>query len=311
MQSHGLRPDSASLVSALSSCSQNGSLKLGKSIHCYIVRRFNFDQIMSTALIDFYSKCGTLASARTLFDQIPSRDNVSWNAMISGYGIHGHGKEALLVFLEMLGSTQKPDDATFASLLSALSHSGQVEEGRYWFNLMKRNYNIEPGEKHYGCMVDLLSRAGLVEEAWEMIQSMNIDPGLNIWVALLSGCYNHGKWLIGEVAADNILRLNPDGSGIYSLVSNFFASGKKWVEMSRVRKMMKESGEKKVPGVSVVDVKGSLIPFVMEDANHGAVKQVMSLLEMEMKSIEEKRSWENLKGSGIETNIFDLFSVHN
>ncbi|PKI76764.1 hypothetical protein CRG98_002750 [Punica granatum] len=290
MQSAGLAPNSASLVSALSACSQDGLLRLGRSVHGYILRRVDFDQIVGTALIDFYSKCGALVSARALFDRMIFRDPVSWNAMISSYGTHGLGKEALSVFLQMIETNQKPDHITFSSLLSALSHSGLVEEGRCWFDLMTAKYKIKPAEKHCACIVDLLARAGKVKEALHMINSMDTEPGLAVWVALLSGCYNHGEFLIGEVAANNILKLNPDDSGIYSLVSNFFAKEKKWFEVSRVRKMMKESLVKKVPGNSVVDVNGRFQAFIKEDNSHdqhGVIEQVLDLLGREIREVAE------------------------
>ena len=160
MQGCGYRPDLVSLVSALLACTQVGFLKLGKSIHGYIVRRLDFDRVLGTAVIDMYSKCGALSWARTLFDLINSKDSISWNAMVTSYGIHGHGKEALSLFLEMTKTNLKPDHATFSSLLSAFSHSGLVEEGQYWFNRMVSEYKVPPTEKNCVCMVDLLARAG-------------------------------------------------------------------------------------------------------------------------------------------------------
>lgn len=286
MQDAGFEPNSTSLVGALSACSQDGLLRPGRSIHGYILRRVDSDQILETALIDFYSKCGSLLSARALFDCMVFKDSVSWNTMISSYGSHGLGKEALSVFFQMIETYQEPDHITFSSLLSALSHSGLVEEGQYWFNHMRAEYKIKPAEKHYACVVDLLARAGKIKEALDMVYSMDTEPGPAVWVALLSGCYNHGEFSVGEVAANKIMELKPDDSGIYSLVSNFFAKEKKWIEVSRVRKMMKESLPKKVPGCSVVDVDGRLQAFVMEDKSHdqyGDVEQVLDLLGKEIR----------------------------
>ncbi|XP_041004930.1 putative pentatricopeptide repeat-containing protein At3g25060, mitochondrial [Juglans microcarpa x Juglans regia] len=279
MQSCGYRPDLVSLLSALLACSQVGFLKLGKSIHGYTLRRFNIDQVLGTAAIDMYSKCGALSWARTLFDKIDSKDSISWNAMISNYGIHGHGKEALSLFLKMTKTNLKPDHATFASLLSAFSHSGLVQEGQYWFNLMVSEYNIPPAEKHYACMVDLLARAGRVEEAHKVIDSMNTEPGLTVWVALLAGCCKNGNLVIGEIAAKKVLELNPDDLGIYALVSNYYAKVRKWDKVAGVRKIMKKTGMKKVPGYSVVDVKGKLHAFLMEDKSHNQYEYIMQLLD--------------------------------
>ncbi|XP_057484550.1 LOW QUALITY PROTEIN: putative pentatricopeptide repeat-containing protein At3g25060, mitochondrial [Actinidia eriantha] len=279
MQSFGFKPDLVSLVSALLACSQVGFLKLGRSIHGYIVRRLDFERVSGTAVIDMYSKCGSLSCARALFDRISSRDLISWNAIISSYGIHGQGKEAISLFLQMMNTNLKPDQATFTSLLSALSHSGLVEEGRYWFDLMVCEFKIQPREKHYACMVDLLARAGRVEEARDLINTMTSEPGIAVWVALLSGCQNHRKSLIGEMAASKVLELNPDDPGIYALVSNFFATARRWDQVAGVRKVMKQIGIKKVPGYSVVEVSGKLTAFVMEDKSHPQYEQIVGILE--------------------------------
>ncbi|CAB4291229.1 unnamed protein product [Prunus armeniaca] len=278
MQGSGFELDSVSLVSALLACSQVGFLKLGKSTHAYILKRLDFDEVLGTAVIDMYSKCGSLSYARALFDQIVSRDLISWNAMIASYGIHGHGEEALALFLQMTETNIKPDDATFASLLSAFSHSGLVGEGQYWFDIMVRKYMIPPGEKHFACMVDLLARAGRVEEAYELIDSMNTEPGIAVWVALLAGCHNHRKLSIGEVAAKKVLKLKPDDLGIYVLVSNFYAMARKWDDVAGMKKMMKQTGTKKVPGYSVVEVNGELHAFLMEDKTHQRHEDIMLLL---------------------------------
>ncbi|XVF32169.1 hypothetical protein REPUB_Repub17cG0058600 [Reevesia pubescens] len=279
MQGYGFKPDLVSLLGALLACSQGGLLKLGKSIHGYINRRLDLKQVSSTAVIDMYAKCGALSYARALFDRIDSRDRISWNAMIASYGIHGHGKESLSLFLQMTNTNLKPDHATFAALLSALSHSGLVNEGRYWFNLMVNEYNIQPTEKHYACMVDLLARAGLVEEAYKLIGSMNNEPGAAVWVALLSGCCSHGKSSLGEMAAKKVLELNPDDLGVHALVSNFFAMGNMWDEVAAIKKLMKETGMKKVPGYSVLDVNGKLHVFLKEDKSHHEYEAIASALD--------------------------------
>uniref|UniRef100_A0A803KQ13 DYW domain-containing protein n=2 Tax=Chenopodium quinoa TaxID=63459 RepID=A0A803KQ13_CHEQI len=280
MQRVGCRPDLASLVSALLACSHVGYLKMGRSIHAYILRRQEFEHVSATAVIDMYSKCGALSYARVLFDMISCKDVILWNTMIASYGIHGHGEAALSVFHEMIKTNSNPDDATFASLLSALGHSGLVEQGQYWFNEMIKRFRIEPSEKHYACVVDLLARAGKVEEALDLINSMK-EPvsGMSIWAALLSGCHNHRKFSVGELAAKRVLELQPDDSGIYSLVANFFASAKKWKEVAEVRKAMRMAGMKKVPGYSMVEVKGQLHAFLMEDKSHYQYEHMVIIIE--------------------------------
>uniref|UniRef100_F6HJI3 DYW domain-containing protein n=1 Tax=Vitis vinifera TaxID=29760 RepID=F6HJI3_VITVI len=307
--------DGVVMLGLIQACTTLGHSKMGLSIHGYMIRKdIIMDVIVQTSLVDMYAKNGHLELAScvfrrmlyknviswsalisgfaqngfAVFDQISFRDSISWNAIIASYGIHGSGEEALSLFLQMRETNVKPDHATFASLLSAFSHSGLVEKGRYWFSIMVNEYKIQPSEKHYACMVDLLSRAGRVEEAQELIESMITEPGIAIWVALLSGCLNHGKFLIGEMAAKKVLELNPDDPGIYSLVSNFFATARRWDEVAEVRKIMKKTGMKKVPGYSVMEVNGKLHAFLMEDKSHHQYEEIMQVLgklDYEMKAM--------------------------
>lgn len=265
----GLRPDSVSLVSALLACAQVGLLKFGRSIHGYIMRSsFDINEILGTAMLDMYSKCGELSHARALFDQFPSKDSILWNAMIASYGINGRGREALALFLQMRKVADlKQDGTTFGCLLSALSHSGLVSEGRHWCDVMVREYKIQLQEKHYACVVDLLARAGQLKEAWELIDSRANEPGIAVLVALLSGCCNYRDILVGEKVAKRVLELKPDDPAIYSLVSNFFAMARMWKEVAGVRKIMKDMVSRKVPGYSAVELNGTLRAFLMEDTS--------------------------------------------
>ncbi|KAH6803544.1 Tetratricopeptide repeat superfamily protein [Perilla frutescens var. frutescens] len=279
MQSCGFEPDSVSLVSALLACSHVGFSRLGKEIHGFIVRRYELDRVVGTALIDMYAKCGSLSHAQTLFERMSSPDVVLWNTIIASYGIHGQGKKALLIFHRMIKARARPDHVTFASLLSAMSHSGLVEEGQYWFDAMIKDYKIQAMEKHYVSLIDLLARGGRVEEAQRLIEGVECELGIAAWVALLSGCINHKKFLIGEMAAKKVLELKPDCPGIYTLVSNFFAAARKWDEVAMVRRVMKTAGMKKVPGYSVTEVDGRLHAFLVEDKSHPLYEEILKILE--------------------------------
>ncbi|CAN6459162.1 unnamed protein product [Victoria cruziana] len=279
MQQEICEADLVSLVSALLACSHIGVLRQGKSIHCSIIKKHDFDLISATALIDMYAKCGNLMTARRLFDWMSSRDSIAWNAMISGYGIHGHGRDAIALFEQMLNSQVKPDDATFASLLSACSHAGLVKEGQHWFRLMSNVFHIQPGEKHYACLVDMLARAGRVHEAHEWIKSMVIKPGIAVWSALLSGCRNHRHTELGVMVGKIIVDIQPDDPGMYTLVSNVYAMGKRWDGVAEIRKIMKKKGMKKIPGYSVTLVNGKLHGFTAEDRTLPQHKEIMVLLE--------------------------------
>ncbi|KAL4597196.1 hypothetical protein ACB092_12G217900 [Castanea dentata] len=261
-------------------------LKLGLSVHGYLIRKdLPMDVVVQTSLVNMYAKNGHLKLACHVFKNMPCKNVISWGALISGFAQNGFAGNALdllkllSLFLEMTKTNLKPDHATFSSLLSAFSHSGLVEEGQYWFNRMVSEYKVHPTEKHYVCMVDLLARAGRVEEACELIDSMNAESGLAVWVALLAGCCKNGKLLIGEMAAKKVLELNRDDLGIYSLVSNYYAKARKWDDVASVRKIMKKIGMKKVPGYSVVEVKGKLHAFLMEDKSHHQYENMMQLLD--------------------------------
>ncbi|KAJ1296427.1 hypothetical protein BS78_01G299800 [Paspalum vaginatum] len=274
----GLQPDSGALVSALLACSDMGLLKPGKSIHGFILKRLEFDCILGTAVLDMYSKCGSLENAQKLFDRVSSRDLVLWNAMIACCGTHGRGHDALAMFQQLIETGIKPDHSTFASLLSALSHSGLVEEGKFWFDRMIKEFGIEPAEKHYVCIVDLLARSGLVEEANDLLTSMQTEPTIAIWVALLSGCLNNKKLELGETIAEKILESQPEDVGVLALASNIYAAAKKWDKVREARKLMKDSGSKKVPGYSLVEVHGTRHTFVMEDQSHPQHQEILKMV---------------------------------
>jgi pentatricopeptide repeat protein len=288
MQVSGLQPNSGSVVSALLACSDLGLLKLGKSIHGLVLRRLELDCMVVTAVIDMYSKCGSLASAQMLFNRVGSRDLILWNVMIACCGAHGRGRDALSLFQEMKKSEVKPDHATFASLLSALSHSGLVEEGKFWFRCMVDEHGIEPAEKHLVCIVDLLARSGLVKEANDLLTSMCTKPTVAVLVALLSGCLNNKKLELGKRTAEKILELQPDDVGVLALVSNFYAAAKSWEKVREVRKLMKDHGSKKVPGCSSIELRGALHTFVMEDQSHPQHREILrtvSWLDSEMRKM--------------------------
>ncbi|KAG9447917.1 hypothetical protein H6P81_014045 [Aristolochia fimbriata] len=298
MQDCGLQPDKQTLVSALLACAHVGHLKFGKSIHGVITRRLDIDPVSGTAVIDMYSKCGCLSSARTLFDRAKLRDSISWNSMITGYGVHGDVREALSLFHQMTDTELRPTDATFASLLSALSHSGLVKEGQHWFNLMVSEYQIEPSEKHYACMVDLLARAGNLEEAFQLIKSMNVEPEITVLVALLSSCCTYGNLDIGEMIAKQVLQLEPKDPGIYALVSNIFALAQKWDEVAKVRKMIEEVSLRKMPGHSTVEVGRKLRASPKEDRCPG-------------QEVAHHFGYGDYQGSSYEAVIRDFFCKHD
>lgn len=264
MQASGVLPDNVTLSSVLSACASLGSLCSGKWVHEYINRNgIKWDVHLGTALVDMYAKCGCLDVALNTFCEMPFKNVSSWNAVIGALAMHGHGRGALGYFEQMVGIGMNPNEVTFLAILSACSHSGLVEEGRYLFNLMTTSYNLLPWIEHYGCMVDLLGRTGLLDEAYKLIQSMPMRPDVHIWGALLGACKARGNPDLLQEILSHLLELEPQDTGVYVLLSNLYAAKGRWADVTRVRKLMRQKGVKKETGISIVEVDGEAHKFVV------------------------------------------------
>ncbi|KAH7668642.1 TPR-like protein [Dioscorea alata] len=252
MIASNVKPDSITIRSAILACAQVGSLEVGKWMGEYTAKsEFSNDVFVNTALIDMYSKCGSLAQAHQAFDRITCKDVVVWSALIVGYGWHGRAREAIEVFTRMRDAGVRPNDVTFIGLLSACNHAGLVAEGLKYFYLM-REFGIEARHQHYACVVDLVARAGGVEEAYELIKSMPMEPAVTVWGALLNACNIYGNVELGEIAADRIFAVDPKNAGHYVQLSNIYASAGMWSNAARVRVMMKEKGVTKDVACSLI-----------------------------------------------------------
>ncbi|XP_022156625.1 pentatricopeptide repeat-containing protein At3g62890-like [Momordica charantia] len=285
MLSNKVKPNKVTMVSLLSLCAEAGALDYGKWTHAYIHRHgLEVDIILKTALIDMYAKCGDLKIARSLFDEDAQRDISMWNAMIAGFSMHGRGKEALELFSEMESHGVEPNDITFISLFHACSHSGMVAEGKKHFSRMVHCYGVVPKLEHYGCLVDLLGRAGYLTEAHTIIQNMPMKPNTVIWGALLAACKLHKNLALGEVAARNLLELDPQNCGYSVLRSNIYASAKRWTDVTSIREKMNNLGMKKEPGLSWIEVNGSVHHFKSGDKKCTKTRKVYEMVgEMCMK----------------------------
>lgn len=248
-------PNEASLVSVLTACANLGRLDVGLRIHSYIKSKgIRSDVLLSTSLLTMYAKCGAMDMAKEVFDEMPNKSVVSWNSMIMGYGLHGNGEKALELFMEMEKIGPLPNAATFVCILSACTHAGMVMEGWWYFDLMRRVYNIEPKVEHYGCMVDLLARAGLMRNSEELIRKIPIkdEGGSALWGSLLSACRTHSDSELGKIVAERLIELEPHDVGPYILLSNIYAAEGKWDDVEHVRLMMKEKGLQKQVASSLV-----------------------------------------------------------
>ncbi|OVA12197.1 Pentatricopeptide repeat [Macleaya cordata] len=261
MQQNGVEPDEATLVIVLSACSDSGALDFGMWVHSRIDHMgLNHVLPVSNSLIDMYAKCGEIEKARHIFSKMNKRNIITWNSMILGLAMHGYADEALEFFSNMQRlNLDTPNDITFLGVLCACSHRGLVDEGRKYFHSMSRDYNIRPTIKHYGCMVDLLGRAGFVEEAYQMIQSMSMKCNAIVWRALLGACRVHGHLELGEQVRKHLEELEPDHSGDYVLLANMYASEGRWNDVMRVRKAMRGRGvQKPEPGNSLINTNSTV-----------------------------------------------------
>lgn len=248
-------PNYPSIISILTVCAGLAVLDHGRQVHGVIVKVFfDSDVFVVSALITMYIKCGDLPRAKRLFDMFHPKDVVMWNSMITGYSQHGQGDDALQVFDSMLSVGMAPDEITFIGVLSACSYTGKVKEGREIFESMSLRFSLEPKTEHYACMVDLLGRAGLVDEAMDLIKKMPVEADAVVWGALLGACRIHKNLEIAEIAVEKLLRLEPGNSGPYILLSHIYASSGRWKDVSKLRQAMSLRNVNKSPGCSWIDI---------------------------------------------------------
>ncbi|XP_047156826.1 pentatricopeptide repeat-containing protein ELI1, chloroplastic [Vigna umbellata] len=278
-----VRPNEITVLAVLSSCGQLGALECGRWVHSYVENSgigvgVKVNLRVGTALVDMYCKCGSLEDARKVFDGMVGKDVVAWNSLIMGYGIHGFGDEALQLFHEMLCVGVRPSDITFVAVLTACAHEGLVGKGWEVFDLMKDRYEMEPKVEHYGCMVNLLGRAGLVREAYDLVRSMEVEPDSILWGTLLWACRIHNDVSLGEEIAGFLVSNDLATSGTCILLSNMYAAARNWVGVAKVRSFMKESGVEKEPGCSSIEVNNRVHEFLAGDVRHRRSKDIYSML---------------------------------
>ncbi|XP_061343596.1 pentatricopeptide repeat-containing protein At1g08070, chloroplastic-like [Gastrolobium bilobum] len=295
MQKANVDPTEATMVSVLYSCGVLGAMEMGKWVHFYVNRKkLKLTVTLGTALIDFYAKCGSIHRAVEVFEKMPMKNVFSWSAIIHGLANNGEGRRALEFFHLMKEANLQPNDVTFIGALSACTHVGLVEEGRALFRSMSKDFGIEPRIEHYGCMVDILGRAGLIDEAFQFIKNMPIEPNAVVWRTLLACCRAHKNVIIGEESFRQITQLEPAHSGDYILLSNIYALVGRSGDALKVRSQMREMGIKKSPGCSLIELGGVVHEFFSEDDEHSHSKQIYRATEEMIKRI---------KSAGYEPNI--------
>ncbi|XP_052200063.1 pentatricopeptide repeat-containing protein At4g30700 [Diospyros lotus] len=288
MQVSQIRPNPVTITSILSACAQLGALSLGKWVQDIINKEsFESNIYVSTALIDMYAKCGRIAEARQLFDAMEEKNVVTWNAMIFGYGLHGHGHEALNLFNKMLDLRISPTVVTFLSVLYACSHAGLVSEGDEIFHSMMHDHGLQPLAEHYACVVDLLGRAGKLEKALEFIKRMPGQPGPAVWGALLGACMIHKNTNLAQLASDKLFELDPENVGYYVLLSNIYSAGQNYPQAASVRQVVKKRNLAKTPGCTLIEINDTPHIFTANDRSHPQAVAIYSKLEKLMGEMRE------------------------
>ncbi|KAF9613963.1 hypothetical protein IFM89_014028 [Coptis chinensis] len=291
------RPDKITIASVVSACASLGALDQGKWVHSYLKRHgLECDMVIKTALVDMYGKCGCVERAVEVFKELDNKDVLAWTAMISVFALHGLGREAFELFEEMKMQGTKPNHVTFVGLLSACAHSGLVEKGRWCFNKMKQVYSIKPQVQHYACMVDLLGRAELFEEAEALIRSMPMEPDVFVWGALLGSCRMHGNVELGERVARHLIEIEPVNHAFFVILSDIYAKANRFDDAKKIRASMDKRGIKKsVPGCSMIEVDGIVHEFSVQGSPEAKMKEVEWILTSI--SGEIKRGGDTLSGN--------------
>ncbi|XP_031478327.1 pentatricopeptide repeat-containing protein At4g22760 [Nymphaea colorata] len=250
-----IKPDKMTIVCAISASSQLGDFSFGLWIQNYCREiGMEMDDHLITSLVDLYAKCGNVYDAYSLFLKLRNRDVVAYTAIILGCAMHGRAGDSILLFNEMVAAHVKPNSVTFIGLLTACNHCGLVDEGLQYFLSMSAVYGLHPSADHYVCMVDLLGRAGRLDEAYELIRSMPMTPHTGVWGALLLACNIHCNVKLGEIAAHQCFKLEPEASGYYVLLCNIYASAGRWDDAKRMRKAVEEQRLARIPGCSWIEI---------------------------------------------------------
>ncbi|CAN1141903.1 Putative pentatricopeptide repeat-containing protein At3g11460, mitochondrial [Linum perenne] len=316
MGSSGIHPNPLTLVGVLSSCANLGAHEVGMEVEMQThARGFMLDPFLNSGLINMYARCGNLVKAREIFDGLSANNLVSWTAIIGSYGMHGEGEIAVELFDDMIKSGTRPDGRVFVNVLSACSHAGLTDKGLHYFDAMEHKYKLHPGPEHYSCMVDLLGRAGRLEEAHRLIKSMKAEPDDAVWGALLGACKIHRNVELAELAFERVIELEPTNIGYYVLLSNIYKDAGNSEGILRIRRMMRERKLKKDPGCSYVEFMGKVHIFLSGDKSHPQSKQIYKFLdelESEMKELDSltTEGEKNIISDEEPKNIWRLSLVH-
>ncbi|KAL5998670.1 hypothetical protein ACLOJK_009614 [Asimina triloba] len=280
MQESGFGPCEFTMASLLAACAHLGALKQGEWVHANIKKNgIEVNAILLTAIIDMYCKCGCVDKAIQVFEAAPKKGLSSWNSVISGLAVHGRGNEAIELFSRLQASNLRPDAVSFLGILTACNHSGMVDEAQCYLSLMIETYELEPTIKHYSCVIDVLGRAGYLEEAKDLIRRMPLEPDIVLWGSLLSACRSHGNVEMGEWVAKKMIQLDQCDDSWYVPLANAYAGDGRFRDAMDLRLAMKEKQIQKEPGCSLIEVNGVVNEFVSGGRLHPQARNIYAMLD--------------------------------
>jgi pentatricopeptide repeat protein len=280
LQHEGVVADHVTFVGVLNACASVAALEEGRHIHKQIMQSGAESNIfVSNSLVDMYAKCGSIEDACEVFNKMSTRNVFAWTTMLGGYAMHGGGHEALGYFERMCQEGVEIDNITFVSLLSACSHAGLVDEGVHFFESVSLVYSVCAAVEHYACMVDLLGRAGCLDDAESLITTMPCEPSGSVWNALLGACRIYGNVEMGERIAKRVLESDPGNAAGYVLLSNIYAAAGKWDSSANVHRQRLERGVKKEPGRTWIEVNNEVHSFIVNDEEHPQISEIHAELK--------------------------------
>ncbi|XP_062206917.1 putative pentatricopeptide repeat-containing protein At2g01510 [Phragmites australis] len=292
MRRAGLNPDRATCSSIMKASSSLAMIGIGRQLHSYLIKSGHMSSVFSgSALLDMYAKCGCLDEALRTFDEMPEKNPITWNAVISAYAHYGQAKNAIRMFESMLHCGLHPDSVTFLSVLAACSHNGLAEECIKYFDLMKHYYSISPWKEHYSCVIDTLGRAGCFDEVQKVLDEMPFEADPIIWSSILHSCRIHGNKDLATVVADKLFTMMPTDATPYVILSNIYAKASQWEDAARVKKIMRDKGVRKESANSWVEIKQKIYSFSSNDQTNPMIAEIKEELERLYKEM-DKRGYE-------------------
>lgn len=288
MRRKAVKLDWITFTTSIRACADLAIIKLGTQVVSHAIKfGFSSDVSVANSIVTMYSRCGRIKEAQEVFDSIYAKDLISWNAMMAAFAQNGLGKKVIETFEDMLRMECKPDHISYVAVLSGCSHMGLVVEGKHYFNSMTQVFGISPTNEHFACMVDLFGRAGLLDQAKNLIDGMPFKPNATVWSSLLGACRIHHDSRLAEIAAKNLMELKVEDSGGYVLLANIYAESGELENVADMRKLMKAKGIQKSPGCSWIEVDNRVHVFTVDDTSHPQIKEIYIKLEEMMKKIED------------------------